>query len=67
MAGALAEGVGLAAAGAGFAVFWALFFPFLATVAQEGAPTGAGAGGGGTGNAVVVVVDGPGVDPGVLP
>ena len=41
VAGTLAEVVGLAAAGAGFGVVWALFLPFLATVAQEGAPTGA--------------------------
>ena len=62
VAGALAEGVCLAAAGAGFWGLGAFFLPFLATVAQEGAPTGAGTGGIGGGGGLVA--GGPGVDPG---
>ena len=64
VAGALAEGVDLAAGGAGLGVVELLFLPFPTTVAQEGAPTGAGAGGGGAGSGVVV--DGPEVDTGAF-
>ena len=49
VAGALAEGVDLAAGGAGFGAVELLFLPFLTTVAQEGAPTGAGTGARGAG------------------
>jgi hypothetical protein len=62
VAGALSEGLGLATTGVGFGGDRAFFFPFLATVAQEEAPTGAGTGGivaaGG------LVVAGPEVDSG---
>ena len=64
VAGASAEGVGLAAAGAGLGAVELLFLPFLTTVAQEGAPRGAGVGAGGAVSGVVV--DGPEVDSGAF-
>ena len=62
VAGALAEGVGLAATGAGFWLLGVLFLPFRATVAQVGAPTGAGVGVGGAGGGGAV--EGPEVESG---
>ena len=62
VAGALAEGVGLATGGAGFYVVGVLVRPFLATVAQEDAPTGVGTGGIGAGGGGGL--EGPEVDSG---